>query len=126
MLSSPFNRQEGIRKKVIASIGIDQSETKSLEKLGFEIISVEDDPANELSVISSPIDALWVKDKELPAAVIEQLVNKEIKFIFAEGAASTNQTLQHANATGIIVTEVNPAALALQLRSNNTQATVTV
>ncbi|MDO6425206.1 hypothetical protein Q4521_22200, partial [Saccharophagus degradans] len=77
-------------------------------------------------VISSPIDALWVKDKELPAAVIEQLVNKEIKFIFAEGAASTNQTLQHANATGIIVTEVNPAALALQLRSNNTQATVTV
>ncbi|WP_339226442.1 O-acetylhomoserine aminocarboxypropyltransferase/cysteine synthase family protein [Oceanobacillus sp. FSL K6-2867] len=126
LLSSPFDRTEGVRKKIIACIGIDQNETKSLEKLGFEIVPVENDPANELSVITSPVDALWINNKELPAAVIEQLVNKEIKFIFAEGAASTNQTVQHANAAGIIVTEVNPATLALQLRSNNTQNTVTV
>ncbi|MBP2076291.1 PLP-dependent aspartate aminotransferase family protein [Oceanobacillus polygoni] len=126
LLSSPFDRKEGVRKKVIASIGIEPSKAKSLEKIGFEIVPVGTGPYNELSEVPSPIDALWVNNEELPSAVIEQLVNKEIKFIFAEGTASANQTVQHANAAGIIVTDANPATLAIQLRSNNKQETVSV
>ncbi|WP_067728387.1 PLP-dependent aspartate aminotransferase family protein [Oceanobacillus damuensis] len=129
LLSSPFDRSNGVRQKVIASIGIDHSASKPLEKLGYQVIPVGDSENaayKELTDLPSTIDALWVNGSELPSSLIEQLINKEGKIVIAEQKDDT-QTLQNAEAAGIVViTDRNPAAEALAIRNNSEQETIHV
>ncbi|MGJ9458266.1 PLP-dependent aspartate aminotransferase family protein [Oceanobacillus sp. CF4.6] len=129
LLSSPFDRSNGLRQKVIASIDIDHASRITLEKQGFKVIQIgegSEEAYEKLTAYPSPIDALWVNSKELPSTIIEQLINKEGKIIFAEHT-NNQETLEHAQAAGIIViTGKNPAEEALAIRSNSSRATITV
>ncbi|WP_249869386.1 O-acetylhomoserine aminocarboxypropyltransferase/cysteine synthase family protein [Oceanobacillus saliphilus] len=124
LLSSPFDRSNGVRPKVIATIGVDEVSTLPLTKLGYQVIPVGGSGEyQELADLPSTVDALWVKDSELPSSIIEQLINKEGSIIFAD--TNDTQTLNYAEAAGIIVVKSkNPVTEALAIRSNSEQETI--
>ncbi|WP_087973701.1 O-acetylhomoserine aminocarboxypropyltransferase/cysteine synthase family protein [Oceanobacillus rekensis] len=116
LLSSPFDRSNGPRRKVILSLGSDDASRIALEKQGFQVIQIRDD--FNISDLPDTVDALWVNNSELPSAIVEQVINKEGKIIFAENT-NNQQALKLAKEAGIIVIiDQNPATEALALRSN--------
>ncbi|GAB3048415.1 O-acetylhomoserine aminocarboxypropyltransferase/cysteine synthase family protein [Virgibacillus ainsalahensis] len=115
LLSSPFDRSNGgIRKKVIATVSADQASEK-LEKIGFEVIAID-----EVSNAPDEADAIWVKDQQVSASIIEEVANKQGKILWAENASDVDQKSQeNADKAGIsIVTGKNPYDQAIRLRAN--------
>jgi len=108
LLSSPFDRAEGVRQKVIATVGADDEAINKLRALGFQITSLKD---------TDNVDALWVSGEKVPAETIEQLINKQAKILFADNAQ--DQAIENAKAAGItVITNKNPLDEALRLRAN--------
>lgn len=125
LLNSPFDRSNGgVRKKVIAVIGAQQNaNVKRLQALGFEVVLIGNTSASsqeqtfkQLADVPYDIDAVWITE-EIPADVIEQLINKQGKILWAEQSI-TSQTIENAQAAGItVITDKNPYDVAIQLRS---------
>lgn len=116
LLSSPFDRSNGPRQKVILSLGSDDTARLTLEKQGYNVIQI--DEVFSSSNVPSTVDALWITNHELSSALVNQLVNREGKIIFAENT-NDQQALKHAEEVGIVViTDTNPANEALEIRGN--------
>ncbi|WP_085993960.1 PLP-dependent aspartate aminotransferase family protein [Oceanobacillus senegalensis] len=122
LLSSPFDRAGGVRKKVIASTGSTCESAKKLEALGFELVPFgEGQKYNELTDIPGNIDAVWINGEALPTSTIEQVINKQGKILWVENADSADSTVENAKAAGItVITGKNPFEEADRLRGNKT------
>src|SRR5699024_36869 len=92
LLNSPFDRSNGgVRKKVIAVTGAKQNENaKRLQALGFQVVtigntsaSLQEQAFNQLADVPYDIDHVWITE-EAPADVIEQLITKQGKILWAE------------------------------------------
>lgn len=131
LVKSPFKRDEGaVAKKVIAAFGLSNSPNnlpegaEKLQQLGFQVASinesVQEDSYSELADIPFNIDAVWFSGKVLPTT-IEQLINKQVKIIWAEDSVVSDETLENAEAAGItVISGKNPYQEALRIRGNNT------
>ncbi|WP_164667507.1 PLP-dependent aspartate aminotransferase family protein [Virgibacillus doumboii] len=138
LLSSPFDRgSEGIRKKTIAVIGLEDSNssfykrTKQLQQLGFQVVPVSSsgkEILNEQSyakLVDVPfdIDAVLADDNTLPPETIEQFINKNGKILWVENPQVSDQTLEHAKAAGItIISDKNAYKEAARIRGNNAES----
>ena len=113
LLSSPFDRSNGgVRKKTIAVAG-EGTSAEGLKELGFTVTAV-----NDVSDVSSEVDAVVV-NKELPASLIEQFINKQVKILWVEQSSGHDQLLDHAKAAGItVITNSNPYEEAIRIRGN--------
>lgn len=97
LLSSPFDRSEGLRKKIIATTNAASDAAVKLGKLGYQIVSLEDGKD-----IPNDIDALWLKDGNLSASAVEQLSEKQVKILWVENSQETEAT-EKAKSNGISV-----------------------
>lgn len=115
LLSSPFDRNGGIRKKVIATTVSNNEAAIKLQKLGFQIV-----PINSLAEVPNGVDALWVKGASLSASSIEELESKQIKILWIEDEGSFDSV---DTANGItIISGKNPYDELNRLRGNITAA----
>ncbi|RLL42950.1 aminotransferase class I/II-fold pyridoxal phosphate-dependent enzyme [Oceanobacillus piezotolerans] len=125
LLSSPFDRTEGIRKKVIATYGEKNETAKRLAALGYEVISFGEEGNTDyqsLSEISSDVDAVWVNGN-VPGSDILQSIDKQVKIIWLENTDDAENTVENAKAAGItVITNNNPYEEAVRLRENKKQA----
>lgn len=132
LLSSPFKRDQGaVGKKVIAAFGLDDSSSKlyesaeQLQQLGFHIVPIGEETLDEnsykqLADVPFDIDAVWFGGKILPTT-IEQLINKQVKIVWVEESAVSDETLENTKAAGItVVSGKNPYHEAIRVRGNNT------
>lgn len=129
LVKSPFKREEGaVSKKVIAAFDLDDSSNelsesaKKLQQLGFTIVPINEaeqgNSYKRLADVPFDIDAVWFSEKVLPTTV-EQLINKQVKIIWAEESAVAGETLENAKAAGItVISGKNPYQEAIRLRGN--------
>lgn len=102
LLQSPFDRSNGVRKKVIATLQIDQDQLAPLKTLGYEIL-----PVTSLSDLNTEVDAIWI-DETVPSI---------------EGAIPTNTIVFASDSQSgllkdnIVITNQSPSKIALQLRN---------
>lgn len=99
LLHSPFDRTDGIHKKVIAfpENSISQVVSTNIEKLklyGFDVQNLSD---------AACVDAVIVSDDNLPPSAIEELVNKQVKILWVEKSNANDTILHHLEAIGIKV-----------------------
>src|SRR5699024_7685884 len=119
--SSPFSREgETVRQKVIAVIRAHKisAELEKLRTLGFQVIPIDEQERLEtIKKVTYQIDAV-LPDNKLPHTLVEQLINKQIKVLWAEKLSSENDILSHAKAAGIkVITGRSLCEDALQLRN---------
>ncbi|ASN07135.1 PLP-dependent aspartate aminotransferase family protein [Virgibacillus necropolis] len=131
LISSPFKRDQGaVSKKVIAVFDLSDPSShfyksaEQLERLGFQIVPIteseQENSYKQLADIPFDIDAVWFNRKVLPTT-IEQLINKQVKIIWAEEPGISDQTLENAEAAGItVVSGKNPYSEAIRIRGNST------
>lgn len=118
LLHSPFARTEnGARKKTIAVYGLDQAtstfydQIKHLKARGFEILPIASNagtllqtPAYEkLQDVEKEIDAVLFKQDSIPADLVEQLIQKEVKIAWFENSYTDSPVLDNVDAAGIAV-----------------------
>ncbi|GGB35389.1 hypothetical protein GCM10011409_11050 [Lentibacillus populi] len=126
LLSSPFDRTGGnVRQKAIAVISKENDsglQTDKLKRLGYQIVTVNDD--EQLNDLPFTIDAVWLEEGSVPASFIEQFINKQGKILWIEKPNVTDQTLEHAEAAGIkVITGVKPYDEFARLRSKKPEQT---
>ncbi|MFD1336497.1 O-acetylhomoserine aminocarboxypropyltransferase/cysteine synthase family protein [Oceanobacillus iheyensis] len=102
LLHSPFDRSNGVRKKVIATLQIDQDQLAPLETLGYEVV-----PVTSLRDLNTEVDAIWFDET---VQSIEEEVPRDT-IVFASDRQST------ALKDAIVITNQSPAKIALQLRN---------
>lgn len=109
LLTSPFDRSNGIRQKVVATLGTTEESANKLKELGYNVTSLEDSP--------EVVDAVLVNQETIEPSTIEQLVNKQVKILWIESAQGNDQTIENAKATGItVITNKKPYDEVLRLR----------
>ncbi|MBM7601138.1 O-acetylhomoserine (thiol)-lyase [Virgibacillus halotolerans] len=128
LLSSPFERQDGgIRKKVIAAIGLEVAthdftqQVNDLKALGFQVVTVNKE--NPLASIEGDVDAVWVDNQVISSAIIEQLANKQGKILWVEEPEANSETVSNAKAADITV--ISGKSLyyeTIRLRNNQSTA----
>ncbi|MRH44049.1 aminotransferase class V-fold PLP-dependent enzyme [Aquibacillus halophilus] len=137
-LSSPFAREEGLRQKTIAVVGLPNDPSDSnyhdlqkLQRLGYKVIpidNVEKDLLGEATyptIVSIPeeIDVLYVLNPEDPA-LLEDLNSKIIWFNTTKDYTSLKK-IAKANNTQVVENR-SPYQEADRLRSNNIEEPVSV
>lgn len=121
LLSSPFDRTEGIRQKVIAVAGLTQAtkEVNRLEASGYHIIALDqsaEESYETLEKVPVSIDALWIGDYDLSSDILQQFVSKKGKIVWTEQIIN-NDLVEEAKNHGLItVLEESLAEKATQLR----------
>ena len=109
LLTSPFDRSNGIRQKVVATLGTTEESANKLKELAYNVTSLEDSP--------EVVDAVLVNQETIEPSTIEQLVNKQVKILWIESAQGNDQTIENAKATGItVITNKKPYDEVLRLR----------
>ncbi|MDY0394310.1 aminotransferase class I/II-fold pyridoxal phosphate-dependent enzyme [Virgibacillus halophilus] len=118
LLHSPFERTEnGPRQKTIAVFGLDQStstfydQIKHLKARGFQILPIASNAGTLLQATSyerlpdakEDIDAVLVKQDSIPADLVEQLIQKDVKIIWFENGYPDTPILDNAEAAGVTV-----------------------
>ena len=106
LLATLYDRTEaGARRKSIATVNVEEEAVNKLQKFGYITPVLEEADA---------VDAVWVNG-EIPSELIEQLVNKQVKILFTDGATDA---AENAKAAGItVISDVNPAEEAYRLRT---------
>lgn len=96
LLHSPFDRSDGgLRKKVIATLGDDQNDALTrLKSFGYEITNLAD---------IKEADIVFIAKEALPASVIEECINKQVKALWIESPNHQDPVYQHAKAVGLTV-----------------------
>ena len=120
LLSSPFSREgETVRQKAIAIIGSHQEtdNLETLQTLGFQVITFDEQESSEkLNDVPYQIDAVLTYEK-LPKGLVEQLINNQVRVLWAENPNTENDILSHAKAAGIeIISNRSLCEEALRLR----------
>src|SRR5699024_12551166 len=120
LLSSPFSREgETVRQKAIAIIGSHQEtdNLETLQTLGFQVITFDEQESSEkLNDVHYQIDAVLTYEK-LPKGLVEQLINNQVRVLWAENPNTENDILSHAKAAGIeIISNRSLCEEALRLR----------
>ncbi|WP_174615005.1 PLP-dependent aspartate aminotransferase family protein [Virgibacillus ihumii] len=125
LLSTPFNRENGLRKKTIAVYG--ETSFNNLDKLGFQIVTVGNHGNyNSLQEIPFDVDAVATNNQALPPETIEQFINKEGKILWTDNPSESDQTLENAKAAGITVISGKDAYQeATRLRSGQSDKVLT-
>lgn len=111
LLDSPFDRTNGIRQKVVATLGNTEESATKLKELGYKVVALNESDVPEV------VDAVLVNQETLDPSTIEQLVNKQVKILWIESAQSNDKTIENAKATGItVITNKKPYDEVLRLR----------
>lgn len=101
LLSSPFDRSEGLRPKTIAVTGSDSllTETKELAKKGYNIISLTDIGTEKVDVI--------LTDQTVTAALVEEYAKVGPAIIWTTGSAEVTSDAQTIVSKKSLSAEVN-------------------
>src|SRR5690625_167603 len=98
LLRSPFDRHDGARQRVIAVVGLDDSQTTQVNKLqvgGFQV-----EPLANLADVEV-IDAIWTSG-DVSAEDIKQTIDKQAKVLWIEGSGA-DSLLAETNKAGLTV-----------------------
>lgn len=122
LLSSPFERSNGVRKKVIAVSG-NGLDTSGIVKLGFEVVTIGTEAENDyasLEDIPSPVDAIWAtSDSRQTLSLIQQLDEGKGKLLILDTTAPS-EVHELAIEKGLLVAENrNISKEAVSLRSHS-------
>lgn len=109
LLSSPFDRSEGLRQRTIVAIDAEnfQAEVNGLRELGFNVIE-------ETLASKAPenTDIIWFAGRELASCAVDK-VKGRVQVIWGKGDAKA----AYEEAGIFVVTTSNPYEKALELRS---------
>ncbi|WP_077623547.1 PLP-dependent aspartate aminotransferase family protein [Sediminibacillus massiliensis] len=131
-LHSPFAREDGLRQKTIAVLGIenDQDQTTyqkaaKLKKLGFKIIPVSsqedsilgEQTVSNLDAIDVELDIVYTRSEELAETAFQTSV-PDTKILWLDTDALSLDLTDQARAAGLVVVEAQcPYQEALRLRN---------
>lgn len=114
LLRSPFDRHDGARQRVIAIVGLDDSQTTQVNKLQVAGFQVE--PLVNLGD-AEVIDAIWTSG-DVSAADIKHATDKQAKILWIEGSGA-DPLLAEANNAGLtVITSRSLYEETVQLRTS--------
>lgn len=103
LFETPFDRNDGLRNKTIAVVGVDNqfSEVEKLAKSGYNVIKVTDSVANTLA--DTKVDVLYTTDHNVSQEEYEAFANQSGKVVWFDGKVSsqTKDELTKNNLTAI-------------------------
>ncbi|SDK17552.1 PLP-dependent aspartate aminotransferase family protein [Sediminibacillus albus] len=139
-LHSPFDRENGLRQKTIAVLGIENSPTQPvnqtaarLQNLGYKIIPVHsgqeeilgEKPVAEVGAIEKEIDIIYTKDILQAEALLANASKPKTKILWIDSQEASLDVTDQARVAGITVVEsLCPYQEAVRLRNGEVKQPV--
>ena len=108
LFETPFDRNDGLRNKTIAVVGVDNqfTEVAKLAKSGYNVVKVTDSVTQTLT--DTKVDVIYTTDHNVSKEEYEAFANQSGKIVWFDGkvSAQTKEELAKNNLTAISETNI--------------------